>query len=73
MECLRYVRDGYLLHVQGSVLNGVRFDPGRLATAGPAVPLLNGIITKASIANFGVSRDGTSPISREARSITSAA
>ncbi len=55
----RYVRDGYLLYVQGSVLTGVRFDSAQLATAGPAVPLLNGIITKASIANFGVSRDGT--------------
>ena len=55
----RYVRDGYLLYVQGSVLTGIRFDPGRLATSGPAVPVLNGIITKASIANFGVSSDGT--------------
>jgi serine/threonine-protein kinase len=55
----RYVRGGYLVFVQGSVLNGVRFDPGRLATAGPAVPVLNGIITKSSIANFGVSGDGT--------------
>jgi eukaryotic-like serine/threonine-protein kinase len=55
----RYVRHGYLLYVQGSVLTGVRFDPGRLAASGPEVPLLNGIITKASIANFGVSRDGT--------------
>ncbi len=55
----RFVRDGYLLFVQGSVLTGIRFDPARLATSGPAVPVLNGIITKASIANFGVSGDGT--------------
>ena len=54
-----YVREGYLLYVQGSALTGVRFDPARLATTGPAVPVLNGVITKGSIANFGVSGDGT--------------
>ena len=55
----RYVRDGYLLYVQGSVLSASRFDAARLAVTGPAVPLVNGTITKGSTANFGVSREGT--------------
>ncbi len=53
----KYV-DGYLLYVQGSVLTGIRFDPTSLSVTEPGVPLVNGIITKGSTANFGVSRDG---------------
>jgi WD40 repeat protein len=51
--------DGYLLYVQGSTLTGVRFDPSSLSVTEPAVPLVNGIISKGSAANVGVSRDGT--------------
>jgi dipeptidyl aminopeptidase/acylaminoacyl peptidase len=54
----RYV-DGYLLYVQGSVLTGIRFDASSLSVTEPAVPLVNGIISKGSTANFGVSHDGT--------------
>jgi serine/threonine-protein kinase len=54
-----YAPSGYLLYVQGSVLNGSRFDAGRLALTGPAVPLVNGIITKGNYANLGLSSDGT--------------
>ena len=54
----RYVREGYLLYVQGSVLTGSRFDAARLAVVGPAIPLLNGAITKGATANLGVSSDG---------------
>jgi Tol biopolymer transport system component len=54
----RYVRGGYLLYVQGSVLTGSRFDPASLAVVGPAIPLLNGTITKGATANLGISSDG---------------
>jgi Tol biopolymer transport system component/tRNA A-37 threonylcarbamoyl transferase component Bud32 len=51
--------DGYLLYVQGGVLTGSRFDADRLALVGPAVPLVNGIVSKGSSANVGVSSNGT--------------
>jgi Tol biopolymer transport system component len=54
-----YAPGGYLLYLQGSVLSGSRFDADRLALAGPAIPLVNGIITKGNYANLSLSRDGT--------------
>ena len=54
-----YATNGYLLYVQGGVLTGSRFDADRLALVGPAVPLVNGIISKGSNANVGVSSNGT--------------
>ena len=54
-----YAPGGYLLYVQGSVLTGNRFDASRLALIGPAVPLVNGIVTKGNYANVGLSSDGT--------------
>jgi serine/threonine-protein kinase len=54
-----YAKDGYLLYVQGGVLTGSRFDADQLALVGPAVPLVNGIISKGTTANVGVSRNGT--------------
>jgi serine/threonine-protein kinase len=51
--------DGYLLYLQAGVLNGSRFDADQLALAGPAVPLVNGIISKGTTANVGLSRNGT--------------
>ena len=54
-----YAPGGYLLYVQGSVLTGSRLDADRLALTGPAIPLVNGIITKGNYANLGLSRDGT--------------
>jgi eukaryotic-like serine/threonine-protein kinase len=54
-----YATGGYLLYVQGGVLTGSRFDATQLAIVGPAVPLVNGIISKGSNANVGVSGNGT--------------
>jgi serine/threonine-protein kinase len=54
-----YASTGHLLYVQGGVLTGSRFDAEHLAVVGPAVPLVNGIISKGSSANLGVSRNGT--------------
>jgi len=54
-----YAAGGYLLYVQGGVLTGSRFDAERLAVVGPAVPLVNGIISKGSTANIGLSSTGT--------------
>ena len=41
------------------MLTGSRFDADRLALVGPAVPLVNGIISKGNNANVGVSSNGT--------------
>jgi serine/threonine-protein kinase len=54
-----YAPGGYILYVQGSVLTANRFDANRVALIGPAVPLVNGIITKGNYANVGLSSDGT--------------
>src|SRR6185436_19862706 len=54
-----YAPGGYLLFLQGSVLTGSRFDARTLTLTGPAVPLVNGIITKGNYANLGLSSDGT--------------
>ncbi len=60
VQWLRGMRETAIsCYVQGSVLTGSRFDAEQLALDGPAVPLVNGIVSKGSTANFGVSRDGT--------------
>jgi len=54
-----YSASGHLLYVQAGVLTGSRFDARQLAVVGPAVPIVNGIVSKGTVANVGVSSNGT--------------
>jgi serine/threonine-protein kinase len=56
-----YVRTGHLLFARGGSLYAVRFDPNRLATEGPSIPVLLGIAgdQTTGAAHFSVANDGT--------------
>jgi eukaryotic-like serine/threonine-protein kinase len=57
----RYVLPGYLLYVQGGNLMAAPFDLKRLAVAGSAVPVVEGVVRSdaSSAAQYDVSGNGT--------------
>ena len=56
----RYSSTGHLVYGVENTLRAVRFDADRLEVSGDPVPVVDGVITKASgCADFGLSRDGT--------------
>ncbi len=56
----RYVPTGHIVYGVGGTLRAVGFDLERLEVTSDPIPVLEGVITKASgAAEFGVSRDGS--------------
>jgi serine/threonine-protein kinase len=55
----RYASSGHLVYAAGNTLFAVRFDARRLEVQGNAVPVMEGILTRAGVApNYAVSRNG---------------
>ena len=56
----RYVPNGHIVYGVGGTLRAVGFDLERLEVTSDPVPVVEGVVTKATgAANFGVARDGT--------------
>jgi len=60
-SCPHYVSSGHIVYAQGSTLLAVPFDLRRQEIIGPAVPVVEGVLSDRSIslANFSVSENGT--------------
>jgi serine/threonine-protein kinase len=58
----RYVSSGHLIFAQGGNLMAVPFDPKRLETSGPAVPVVQGVLQSVAVlgaAQYSVSATGS--------------
>ena len=56
----QFVGPGYLVYRAGNSLMAARFDAERLELTGESIPLVDGVLSKATLAaEFAVSREGT--------------
>ena len=56
----RYMPSGHLIYAQGTTLMAVPFDPERLETKGPAVPMVEGVaVSSSGAAQYSISSNGS--------------
>ena len=56
----RYMPSGHLIYAQGTTLMAVPFDPERLETKGPAVPMVEGVaVSSSGAAQYSISSTGS--------------